>query len=178
MLHALARNWWAVLLRGIAAVIFGVIALAWPGATGLTLVLLFGAYAFVDGIFALVSAIRAAEAHERWIAFGIEGLIGLAIAAVTFFHPVITAIALYAVIAFWAVATGILELIAAVQLRKLIPGEWLLVLGGLASIAFGVLMVVFPLVGAITVIYVIGVYAIFFGVLLISFAFRLRSHAG
>jgi len=178
MLHALARNWWAVLLRGIAAVIFGVIALAWPGATGLALVLLFGAYAFVDGIFALVSAIRAAEAHERWVAFGIEGLVGLVIAAITFFHPVIAAIALYAVIAFWAVATGILELIAAAQLRKLIQGEWLLVLGGLASIAFGVLMVVFPLVGAITVIYVIGVYAIFFGVVLTGFALRLRSHAG
>jgi uncharacterized membrane protein HdeD (DUF308 family) len=176
MLHALARNWWALLLRGIAAVIFGLVAFFWPGATGVVLVLLFGAYAFVDGVFALISAIRAAESHERWIAFALEGLIGLIIAAITFFNPAVTAIVLYWMIAVWAVLTGIMELIAASQLRKLVPNEFLLILGGLASIAFGILMVVYPLVGAITVIYLIGAYAIIFGVVMIGFSLRLRGH--
>jgi uncharacterized membrane protein HdeD (DUF308 family) len=177
MLHALARNWWAMLLRGIAAVIFGLLALFWPGAAGVALVILFGAYAFVDGVFALVGAIRAAEAHERWIAFAVEGIIGLIIAAITFFNPLITALALYWLIAIWAVLTGIFELIAAMQLRKMIANEWLLILGGLASIAFGILMIVFPLAGVVTLIWLIGAYAIVFGVVLIGFSFRLRAHA-
>jgi uncharacterized membrane protein HdeD (DUF308 family) len=178
MLKTLARNWWALLVRGIAAEIFGILAFTWPGSTGFALVVLFGAYAFVDGIFALVSAIRAAEGHERWIAFAIEGIVGLIIAAITFWHPIVAAFALYFTIAVWAVLTGILEIIAAVQLRKMIPNEWLLILGGISSIAFGVLMVFFPAVGALAVIYLIGAYAIFFGVLMIGFAFRLRRHAG
>jgi uncharacterized membrane protein HdeD (DUF308 family) len=177
MLHALARNWWALLLRGIAAVIFGLLAFFWPGLTGVALVMLFGAYAFVDGIFALVAAIRAAESHERWIALAIEGIVGLIIAAVTFFNPLLTAVALYWTIAIWAVITGILELIAAGQLRKLVPNEWLLILGGIASIAFGVLLVVYPLLGAVTVIYLIGAYAFVFGVSLIGLSLRLRPHA-
>ena len=177
MLHVLARNWWAVLLRGIAALIFGLLAFFWPGVTGVVLVLLFGAYAFVDGIFALVGAVRAAESHERWIAFAVEGIIGLIIAAITFFDPLITAIALYWLIAIWAVLTGIFELVAAVQLRKMVPNEWLLILGGLASVAFGILMVVFPLAGALTVVWLIGAYAIVFGIVLIALSFRLRAHA-
>jgi len=177
MLKTLARNWWALLIRGIAAVIFGILAFTWPGLTGFVLVVLFGAYAFVDGIFALLSAIRAAEGHERWIAFAIEGIIGLIIAAITFWHPIVTAFALYITIAFWAVLTGIFEVVAAVQLRKLIPNEWLLILGGIASIAFGVLMVIFPMIGALAVIFLIGAYAIIFGVLMIAFSFRLRQHA-
>ncbi|HEY5340594.1 MAG TPA: HdeD family acid-resistance protein [Candidatus Aquilonibacter sp.] len=177
MLRVLTRNWWAVLLRGIAAVIFGLLAFFWPGVTGLVLVLLFGAYAFVDGLFAIVAAVRAAEAHERWLAFGVEGLIGLIIAAITFFHPAITAIALYWTIAVWAVLTGILELVAAFQLRKMVPGEWLLALGGIASVAFGILLVVYPLLGVITVIYLIGAYALIFGVILIGLSLRLRGHA-
>ncbi|HTU68881.1 MAG TPA: HdeD family acid-resistance protein [Candidatus Baltobacteraceae bacterium] len=176
MLHALARNWWALLIRGIIAVIFGLLAFFWPGATGFALVILFGAWAFVDGIFALISAIRAAEAHQRWIAFAIEGVIGLIIAAIVFFHPLIAAIALYITIAVWAVLTGILEIVAAFQLRKMIPGEWLLILSGIVSVAFGVLLVIYPLIGVLTVIYLIGAYAILFGVLMIGFSFRLRSH--
>jgi len=177
MLHALARNWWAVLIRGIAALIFGVLVFLWPGVAGFVLVILFGAYAFVDGIFALVSAIRAAEAHERWIAFAIEGVIGLIIAAITLFHPIITALALYFTIAIWAVLTGILEIVAAVQLRKMMPNEWMLILGGVLSIAFGVLLFIYPLVGILTVIYLIAFYAVLFGILLIAFSLRLKAHA-
>lgn len=177
MLHALARNWWALMLRGIAAVIFGLLAFLWPGATGLALVLLFGAYAFLDGIFALIAAIRAAEAHERWMAFAIEGIVGLVIAAITLFDLRLAAFALYITIAAWAVITGIFELVAAVRLRKDIPNEWLLVLGGIASIVFGVLMIVYPLAGIVTVIWLIGAYAILFGVVMIGLALRLRPHA-
>jgi uncharacterized membrane protein HdeD (DUF308 family) len=175
MLHALARNWWAVLLRGIAAVLFGLLAFFWPGATGFALVILFGAYAFVDGIFALVSAIRAGEAHQRWVALLVEGIVGIIIAAITFFYPGITALALYWLIAVWAVLTGILEIVAAVQLRQMIQNEWLLILSGVLSIAFGVLLVIYPLIGILTVIYLIGAYALIFGIMLIGFSIRLRG---
>ncbi|HUA08519.1 MAG TPA: HdeD family acid-resistance protein [Candidatus Acidoferrales bacterium] len=177
MLHALARNWWALLIRGIAALIFGILAFAWPGVTGFALVILFGAYAFIDGIFALVSAIRAAEAHERWVAFAIEGIIGLVIAAIVLFRPALAGLALYFTIAIWALLTGVFELVAAFQLRKLVPNEWMLILSGILSVIFGVLLVVFPMIGILTVIYLIGFYAIFFGIVMIAFSFRLRAHA-
>ncbi len=177
MLHALARNWWAVLIRGIAAIIFGILAFLWPGATGVALVILFGAYAFVDGVFAIVAAIRAAEAHERWGAFVIEGIIGLVIAAITFFNPRITAFALYLTIAVWALLTGVLEIVAAIRLRKEIQNEWLLILGGIASLVFGILLIVYPLAGVLTVIWLIGAYAIVFGVMMIGLALRLRPYA-
>ncbi len=177
MLHALARNWWALLLRGIAAVIFGLLAFFWPGGVAVVLVILFGAYAFVDGIFALISAVRAAEAHQRWWAFLLEGIVGLVIAAIVVFYPGIAGLGLYFAIAIWAILTGILEIVAAVQMRKLIPNEFWLILGGILSIAFGILLYVFPLIGIPTVIYLIGFYAIFFGIVMIVFSFRLRSHA-
>lgn len=177
MIDTLARNWWALLVRGIAAIIFGLLALLWPAAAGLALVILFGAYAFVDGVFAIISAIRAAEAHERWGAFLFEGIVGLVIAAIVFFEPRAAAFGLYVTIAIWAFLTGILEIVAAVELRKILPNDWLLLLGGIASILFGVLMIAYPLAGAVTVIWLIGVYAIVFGVILTGFSFRLRSHA-
>lgn len=175
MLHALARNWWAVLIRGIAAIVFGILAFAWPGATGAALVLLFGAFALVDGIFAIVAAIRAAEAHARWVPLVIEGVIGLIIAAITFFNPGITAYALYIMIAAWALLTGVFEIVAAIRLRKEMSNEWLLILSGIASIVFGVLMIVYPLAGIVTVIWLIGAYAIVFGVIMLGLAMRLRA---
>ncbi|MGD0969658.1 MAG: HdeD family acid-resistance protein [Candidatus Aquilonibacter sp.] len=177
MLGVLARNWWALLIRGIAAVIFGLLAFFWPGATGWALVILFGAYALVDGVFAIVSAVRAAEAHQRWIALALEGIIGIIIAALVFFDPLLVGVALYYTIAVWAVLTGILELVAAFQLRALMPNEWMLILGGILSIVFGVLLIIYPLIGILTVIYLIGFYAIFFGIVMIAFAFRLKAHA-
>jgi uncharacterized membrane protein HdeD (DUF308 family) len=177
MLHALARNWWALLIRGIAAVLFGVLAFVWPNETIFVLVILFGAYAFVDGIFALISAIRAAEAKQRWWPFLLEGIVGLVIAAIVVFHPSVAALALYFTIAIWAIITGILEIVAAVQLRKLLPNEIWLIISGVLSIAFGVLLFVFPQYGFQTVIFLIGFYAIFFGIVMIVFSFRLRRHA-
>lgn len=174
--NVIARNWWAVLIRGIVAIVFGVLAIWNPGATWVALAILFGAYAFVDGIFSIVATVRAAEAKERWWPFLIEGIVGLIIAGVTFYDIRITIFALYFTIAAWALITGVFEIIAAIQLRKVVPNEIWLILGGLASIAFGVLMVYFPMVGALTLIYVIGIYAIIFGIIMLGLAFRLRSH--
>ena len=120
MIDTIARNWWALLIRGIAAVVFGVLAFLWPGITLVALGILFGAYAFVDGVFAIVAAVRAAEAHLRWWPFLLEGVVGLLIAAITFYDVGITLFALYITIAAWAFLTGILEIVAAIELRKAI----------------------------------------------------------
>lgn len=177
MVHVLARNWWALLIRGIAAVIFGILAFVWPAPTLLAIGILFGAYAFVDGVFAIVAAVRAAQAHERWWPFVLEGIVGLAIAAITVYDVGITLVALYLTIAAWAFITGILEIAAAIQLRKTIANEWLLILAGLCSILFGVLMIWHPMAAALAIIWIIAAYAIVFGIIMIALAFRLRGHA-
>jgi uncharacterized membrane protein HdeD (DUF308 family) len=176
VVNVIARNWWALLIRGIVAIIFGILAFIWPGATILAIGILFGAYAFVDGIFAIIATVRAAEAGERWWPFLIEGIVGIVIAAITFYDIRITLLALYLTIAAWAFVTGIFEIVAAIQLRKAIANEFWLILGGIASIAFGVLMVIFPLIGALALIWLIGTYAIIFGIIMIAFSFRLRAH--
>jgi uncharacterized membrane protein HdeD (DUF308 family) len=177
VLHALARNWWALTIRGIAAVIFGILAILWPGAAIFAIGVLFGAYAFVDGVFAIIAAVRAAESHERWWPFVIEGIIGLVIAAITFYDVSVTIAALFFTIAAWAFLTGIIEIVAAIQLRKTITNEAWLILGGILSILFAVLMVWRPIAGAVAIIWIIGIYAIIFGIMMIAFSLRLRSHA-
>ena len=176
MVHVLARNWWALLIRGIAAVIFGILAFLWPGATLVVIGILFGAYAFVDGVFAIVAAVRAAQAHERWWPFVLEGIVGLAIAAITVYDVGITLFALYITIAAWAFITGILEIAAAVQLRKSIANEWLLILAGICSILFSILMFWRPLAAGLAIIWIIAAYAIVFGIMMIALSFRLRAH--
>lgn len=173
----LTRNWWTWLIRGIAAVIFGILAFWWPGATLVAIGILFGAYALVDGIFAIIATIRAAETHQRWWPFLIEGVVGILIAAITFYDVRITLLALYWTIAAWAFLTGIFEIVAAIQLRKHIPNEVWMIVGGIASILFGVLMIWFPLAGIVAILWLIGAYAIVFGAIMIAFAFRLRGHA-
>jgi uncharacterized membrane protein HdeD (DUF308 family) len=174
----LARNWWTWLIRGIAAVIFGILAFWWPGPTLVAIGILFGAYALVDGIFAIIATIRAAETHQRWWPFLIEGVVGILIAAITFYDVRITLLALYWTIAAWAFLTGIFEIVAAIQLRKHIANEVWMILGGIASILFGILMIWFPLAGIIAITLLIGAYAIVFGAIMIAFAFRLRRLAG
>jgi uncharacterized membrane protein HdeD (DUF308 family) len=176
-IHVLARNWWTWLVRGILAIVFGLLAFLWPGATILAIGILFGAYALVDGIFAIVAAVRAAETQQRWWPFVLEGIVGILIAAITFYDIRITLFALYFTIAAWAFLTGILEIIAAVQLRKHIANEIWLIIGGIASILFGVLMIYFPLAGALAIIWLIAAYAIVFGFIMIAFSLRLRAHA-
>jgi uncharacterized membrane protein HdeD (DUF308 family) len=177
-MQVLARNWWALALRGLFAILFGVAAFAWPSLTLAALVILFGAYALVDGVFALIAAVRAAEAHERWWLFVLEGLAGIIVGIITFVWPGITALVLLYLIAWWALVTGVLEIAAAVRLRRVIRREWTLVLGGLASVVFGLLLLYRPGAGALAVIWLIGIYALVFGVLFLMLGFRLRGHAG
>lgn len=175
MLDVLSRNWWTFAIRGIAAILFGILALALPGIALFVLVILFGAYALVDGVFALIGAVRQAEAHNRWAHLLFVGIFGILVGAITFFFWQITALALLYLIAAWAVVTGILELVGAFELRRHLADEVMWMLAGLASIAFGVLLIWRPLTGALAVVWIIGVYAIVFGGLMIGLAFRLRG---
>jgi uncharacterized membrane protein HdeD (DUF308 family) len=179
VLPVLARNWWALVLRGLAAILFGVLAFAWPGITLFVLVLFFGAYMLVDGIFAIVAAVRAAGEEDRWWLLLIEGILGVLAGLVAFFWPGLTALALLYFIAAWAIVTGIMEIVAAVRLRQEIEGEWALGLSGLLSVIFGVLLVVLPApAGLLSLVWLIGAYAVATGVLLLILAFRVRSEAG
>ncbi|HZZ64444.1 MAG TPA: HdeD family acid-resistance protein [Candidatus Baltobacteraceae bacterium] len=176
MVDALARNWWAIALRGVLAIIFGIVAVLLPAAALFALVIVFGAYSFVDGIFAVVASVRAAQAHERWLPLLLMGIAGILAGLITWFYPAITAIVLLYLIAIWAIVTGVLEIIAAVQLRRQIQGEWLWLLAGVISIIFGLFILWRPGAGALSVIWVIAVYAIAFGITLLGLAFRLRGH--
>lgn len=172
------RTWWALAIRGIVAVIFGILALVWPGITLTALMLFFGAYVLVDGIFAILSALFHHAGNERWWLLLLEGIVGIIVGVLTFIYPGLTAFVLLFFIAAWAVLTGILELLAAVRLRNEIENEWLLALSGIASLVFGILIAVAPGAGALAVVWLIGVYAIVFGILLLAFAIRVRNAAG
>ena len=178
MLDILTRNWWMYAVRGVVAVIFGVVALIWPGQTLQALVLVFGAFALVDGIFAIIAGIAFRRYFERWWAVLLEGVAGVVFGLLTFFWPNITALVLVYFIAAWALITGIFEIVAAIQFRRVITGEWMMILSGLLSILFGVLLFVFPGAGAVSVIWLIGIYAIVFGISEIIFAFRVRGLRG
>lgn len=174
----LARNWWALALRGLVAILFGLVALVWPGLTLQALVLLFGVYALVDGVLALATTVRAVERHQRWWPLLLEGVLDLAIGLITLVWPGITALVLLVFIASWAILTGATELISAIRLRRVIAGEWLLGLSGVASLVFGLALLAFPSAGALAVVWLIGVYALFFGVVVLVLAFRLRGWQG
>jgi uncharacterized membrane protein HdeD (DUF308 family) len=176
MIESLARNWWAVGIRGIAAIIFGVLAFVWPGITLIALALLFGAYALVDGVLSLVAAIRGVPgaASGRWMLL-LEGVLGIAAGILAFIWPDLTALVLLLLIGAWAIVTGVLEIIAAIRLRREIEGEWVLALAGLASIVFGALVYINPSAGALAVVWLIGAYAIVFGIALLVLAWRLRG---
>ncbi len=175
MITMLARNWWVLALRGVFAIIFGVLALVWPGLTLLVLITLFGAYALVDGIFAVITGIASYGRNERWWAVLLEGVAGIILAVLTFLWPGTTALVLVYFIAAWALITGIFEIVAAIRLRKEIEGEWVMVLSGIVSIIFGLFLVVAPGAGALGLTWLIGASAIVFGILLLIFAFRLRK---
>ena len=176
VLPLLSRNWWALALRGLAAILFGILAFAWPGITLFVLIIFFGAYMLVDGIFAIVVAVRAAGEEARWWLLLLEGILGVVAGIVTFFWPGLTALALLYLIAAWAMVTGIMEIVEAIRLRQEIVGEWALILGGAFSVLFGVLLVVIPArAGLLSLTWLIGIYAVAFGVLLVILAFRVRN---
>jgi uncharacterized membrane protein HdeD (DUF308 family) len=177
-METLARNWWVLVLRGVFALIFGIVAFLLPGATLLALVILFAAYMGVDGIMAIVLAIRRAQQRREWWPLVLEGIAGIGIAIITVIWPGVTALALLYLIAAWALVTGVMEIVAAIRLRKVIRGEFFLGLAGVASVAFGIIAILFPGEGARALVWLIGSYAILFGVLLIALGVRLRSFRG
>jgi uncharacterized membrane protein HdeD (DUF308 family) len=176
-MEILARNWWAVALRGAAGMIFGIITFLMPGASLAALVLLFGAYAIVDGVFNIVSALRGAGQEQPWWLLLIEGVVGIGAGVVTFALPGLTALVLVYVVAAWAILTGALEIAAAARLRSELRGEWLLAVAGVLSVVFGVLMMVAPAAGALALVLWIGAYAFLFGALLLILGLRLRRLA-
>lgn len=173
-MNALARNWWALLLRGCLGVGFGVTAWAWPRPTLAVLVILFGAYAFTDGVFAIVSAVWVARRHKRWWSVAIEGALGILAGLVAFFMPGAAALGLLILVAAWALSTGVFEIVAAVRLRKQMRGEWLLGLSGLLSLVFGVLLIWRPAAGVVALVWTAGAYAVGYGVVMIALSIRLR----
>jgi uncharacterized membrane protein HdeD (DUF308 family) len=173
MLQTLTANWWALALRGLVAVLFGLLTFFLPGITLVTLVLLFGAYALADGVFNVIAFFRVAS--HQW-ALLIEGVVGIIAGVLTFAWPAITALALLYLIAFWAILTGIFEVVAGIRLRKTIANEWLLLLMGVLSLLFGLLILFAPGTGALAIVLWIGAYALVFGVFLLALAFRLRGH--
>jgi len=178
VLGQIARNWWVFLLRGIVAILFGVLAFLRPGITLEALVLLFAFWALFDGVFSLIGSIGAAEAREPWWPLVLIGLLGIAAGILTLRYPGVTALALLFVIAFWSILRGIIEIAAAVRLRDLIQGEWWFILGGIASIVFGVLVVMYPVSGLLAAVWLLGIYAVIFGITQIMLGFRLRGVAG
>ncbi len=178
MLGYLGSNWGWVVLRGVVAVLFGVLAFAWPGMTLAALVIVWGAYALADGVLALVSAyqVRDEDGSPFW-SLVILGVFGIAAGVMTFIWPAMTAVTLLMLIAAWAVVTGILWIVSAVRLRKEIEGEWRLGLSGVLSVIFGVLMFAAPGAGALALIWVIAAYSIVFGALVIALGLQLKQYA-
>ncbi len=166
-------RWWTVALRGVAAILLGIAAFAWPGLTLVALVLLVGAYVLVDGVFSLVGGVMS----RSWLLI-LEGLAGIVFGLLTLLWPGITAVVLLFLVAAWAIVTGVAELVAAVRLRRVIQNEWFLILSGVASLVFGILLVINPGAGLLALVWLVGVYALVFGVLMLLLAYRLRSRRG
>lgn len=171
--HGLAQSWWLILLRGLCAVVFGLAALIWPNLTLVALVVLLGAYLLTDGVFAVIAGLTRHNGSRPWWLLLIEGAMGIAAGVLTFFSPGLTAIALLYLIAVWAIVTGLVEIISAIRLRADIKNEGLLALSGVLSMALGVVLVVWPEVTALALVWLLGAYAVVSGLLLIGLGFRL-----
>lgn len=177
MVEALKHGWWLLVLRGVCALLFGVLTFAWPGLSLLTLVSFFGAYALVNGIFTLMIGLRASKGAGGAGVLVWLGLLGVVAGILTFFYPGVTALTLLWLIAFWAILTGFLEITAAIRLRRVVSNEWLMILGGALSVIFGVLVLAMPGAGALSVLWLIGAYAVAYGVMMLALAFRIRGLA-
>ncbi len=171
----LAYNWWLLALRGAFAIIFGILTFFNPMISLLVLVLFFGAFALIDGIFAIIAGATATKGTRRWGWLIAGGVLGILIGIGTFFLPLATAFGLTLVVAIWAIVIGVTQIIAAIELRKEIEGEIWLILGGIFSLIFGIFALINPLSGALAIIFVIGIYAIIYGILMLLTALRLRG---
>ncbi len=174
-MYFVTNYWWVYLLRGIFAILFGLAALFWPGLTLTILVVLFSIYLGLQGIFLIFTALNSRGISRHWWLALVEGGVCLLIAILAFAWPGITAMALLFIIAFWAFITGVIEVYSAVHLRKVIQGEWVLGLSGILSLIFAIILVVYPSAGALAVLWIIGIYAILFGLLTLYLASKLRN---
>jgi uncharacterized membrane protein HdeD (DUF308 family) len=173
MLDMLMRNWWALALRGTAAIVLGILAFLWPGITLTVLVWFFAAYLLVDGVFAVLAGLRAAEAHERWWPLAIEGALGLLAGAIALLWPALALLTFIYIAAFWAILTG-LVMVTAVLRRRSVHGMRFLLAGGVLSLAWGIVVIVWPIAGELALAWWIGAYAILFGLFMLSFGLQLR----
>lgn len=171
----LTKNWWLIVLRGVLAILFGLAAFLVPGLAWLTLILLFGTYAILDGVFAMLSGLISSKFSPRWWVFLLEGLVSVAAGIIAVLRPDLASAVLIGVIAAWAILTGVLEIVAAIRLRREITNEWMLAFGGFVSILFGVLVFFQPATAGLVITLMIGAYALIFGVLLVVLGFRLRK---
>jgi uncharacterized membrane protein HdeD (DUF308 family) len=175
MAAILVGNWWALALRGALAILFALVAFFLPGITATILVLIFGAYALVDGIFALIAGLRAARHHGRSAPLLIEGILNLLIGVLVLLWPVAALVTLIYLIAIWAVITGVLLIAAGIALIRH-SGEWLLIVGGIVSVVLGIVLFFAPGAGIVAISWWLGVYALLFGIALLITAFRIRYH--
>src|SRR5574339_450652 len=175
MVRSLSQNWWLLVLRGVLGILFGIAAFVWPGITLLTLIILFGVYAIVDGAVAVGTGLSRTKDSPRWWTFLVEGLLSIGAGVVALIWPGVTTLVLIYIIAGWAIFTGILEIVATIRLRHEITNEWMLALGGLISVALGVLLFFQPAAGSLAIVWTIASYAVIFGVLLVVLGFRLRN---
>ncbi len=176
MARVLARNWWAFAFRGLIAVLFGLVALGLPGVTLMTLIALFGTYALVDGIGAVVAGVRAAERHERWWPMVLEGVAGIGAGVLTFAWPVVTAILWLYLLSGWASISGALKIASAVRLRRGMRGAWVLAANGALAILFALSALLLPGLAILSLVWVVGAYALIRGIAFLALAFRLRAH--
>ena len=174
MAAILRTNWWALVLRGVVAILLAIVTFAVPHITLAVLATIFGFYALIDGVLAIVSTIKAVQGHRRWGAFLLEGILGILVGLYAILFPLAAAAIFVTIMAAWAVITGILEIAAAIRLRRHIQGEWLLILSGVLSILFGIILFAEPLAGAVFFAWVLAGYGLIFGVLLIALGFRVR----
>lgn len=177
MLGVLRQHWWAVTLRGLVAVLFGICAIVWPGLTVGILVALFGAYAIVDGVFNVIAALRGSAGTHR-TSLLVHGIFSIILGILIWAWPGLTALAALYFIAIWAIIIGVTQIVSAVQLRREIASEWFLGIGGALSVLFGIICFIHPASGVLALIWLIGIYAILFGVTLIGLGLRLRNMGG
>jgi uncharacterized membrane protein HdeD (DUF308 family) len=173
--HRLGRSWWLLALRGLMTLVFGVLTLFWPGVTLEILALIFGAYMFVDGVFALIAMLSGRRHGHHWLGFLLEGVAGILVGVLTFLHPGLAIAAVVYLIAAWAIVTGVFQLVEAVVVGRYLEGVFWLILSGVVSIVLGILLFANPGAGAVALAWFLGAYAIVAGLLMISLGVQLRA---